>query len=383
MFEELVLLRACFVFMRCVSNSWFVCFSDLTCSPQVATTLQEVREGKRALLPSDPGSYFFPLAIWVSGPLHLAWNAFETSAKGTEVWESYRDFISAITAFLGHQGIRDRFREKCLGDADASERSHFFNWKHHVIDWKWEYMEEIFQQLSCSVGVFLLHYDARKMRQSGDTGDLIAIDRNCLKTIDEAQQHRLYYMALAEAHALFSREVGKFARWFGGCPCHDHIWCQDISDEAKNKLFVKEIGVTSGVKECIWRGRRGSELARGHWKTLLDTFRAATSTTLQHRLVPLPAAERARVTHALEIMKTTWREELSAKLRYWDELPHALLGVWPNDSKSKEMAQKALQKWELISGTDKEKHMHRVTYRLLHPQSGTNFHSMLKTVVVQ
>eukprot|EP00972_Heterocapsa_arctica_P024239 3574868-Heterocapsa_arctica.AAC.1 len=121
-------------------------------------------------------------------------------------------------------------------------------------------------------------------------------------------------MALAEAHALFSREVGKFARWFGGCPCHDWIWCQDINDVAKNKLFITEVGVASGVKECWMRGRRGSELARGVWKTLLDNFRAATSTTLQHRLVPLTTAERARVTHALETMKTTWREELSAKL---------------------------------------------------------------------
>eukprot|EP00972_Heterocapsa_arctica_P070561 10424163-Heterocapsa_arctica.AAC.1 len=48
-------------------HTLLVSFSDFTCPPQVASTLQEVREGVRALLLSDPESYFFPLAIWVSG----------------------------------------------------------------------------------------------------------------------------------------------------------------------------------------------------------------------------------------------------------------------------------------------------------------------------
>eukprot|EP00974_Lingulodinium_polyedra_P054131 5205112-Lingulodinium_polyedra.AAC.1 len=50
------------------------------------------------------------------------------------------------------------------------------------------------------------------------------------------------------------------------------------------KKFQKEVG--PGISECVWRGRRGSALARGHWRSLIAEVRSVTCSSgeLQRRL---------------------------------------------------------------------------------------------------
>ena len=68
----------------------------------------------RALMKmQDPGwdssplevDWLFPRALWVAGPLHQIWNAFETAIKASPRWNAFEVFLKAMLAFLGHTGI--------------------------------------------------------------------------------------------------------------------------------------------------------------------------------------------------------------------------------------------------------------------------------------
>ncbi len=314
----------------------------------------------------------------MSGPLHIVWNAFEAAVKCNPRWPAFKDLLSDILALLGNKGIRTRFIEKCLCDCPPEVRRLFWNWKHSIVDWKWEYMEEIFAKLSEALDTLLLHFDIVKMRASEEEArrEVTSIDPKCLRKLELAKQQRQSLIADAEAFNIFSKNVGRASRWFTGCKCHDHIWTADATEAAKAKMFAAEVG--AGVVSCIWKGRRGSELARGHWKVLAQSIREADSRTLQLRLTALPQEVQSSIVHGLDAMKCMWSEEMLAKFAYWSELPHCILGMWPHDSQSAAMARHALEKSKEFVGTEKERYMHRYAYRVVHPASPKPFLKMVE-----
>jgi hypothetical protein len=212
------------------------------------------------------------------------WNAFEAAVKRTLAWAEYKETLAAILGFLGHKGLRDRFLHTCFEGAGEAERRHFRGWKYKVVDWKWEYMEEAFARLALAMPVFLRRFDEEKLKKSIGHAQPEAgtIDPKCMVKIKEAQARSAVLCARTEAYAVLAGAVGREARWFGGCPCHDHIWTSGDSPERQRAQFRREVG--EGVLECIWRGRRGSELARGRWRGMVSSVRDASSSELHVRV---------------------------------------------------------------------------------------------------
>ena len=134
-----------------VSKELFVTslfFQDLE---QVGRILDDHRAGRLELWGSRPEAFWFPNAILVTGPLHIIWNSFERCVTASPIWMSFKEILSAILSFLGHKGLREGFLRTCSSKADPGQRARFKNWKHTVIDWKWEYMEETFRKLSAII----------------------------------------------------------------------------------------------------------------------------------------------------------------------------------------------------------------------------------------
>ena len=234
----------------------------------VNQVLDDYKANKVPMLGSEPNAFFFPKAVLITGPMHILWNAFEQCVKRTASWPFFQEILSAILAFLGHRGLRERFLQTCFDEGMPGERAVFYNWKHKVVDWKWEYMEEVFAKVSAAISLFLSRFDEQKIKKPiGHVEAADTIDPNCLSKITKAKGDDLKVAALTESYSVFAKAVGHEARWFTGCRCHDHIWKQSVSDLAKTRLFRKEMD--GDIEECIWRGRRGSELARGYWRQMV------------------------------------------------------------------------------------------------------------------
>ena len=195
-------------------------------------------------------------------------------------WEGFQEFVSAALAFFGNKGVRQRFVDLCMSNASQEEKRSITGMKHKVVDWKWGYMEESLIQLSDAVHV-LKYLDVPKLKRPvghAIEDPTVAINMKCIQVLEEAQKSLDVISCRCEAIAVFSHVVGSISRWFTGCRCHDYIWTQPTSDDAKQKQCVRN----TGLGKCVWRGRRASELARGYWRQLLSRIR---SLALCRRLV--------------------------------------------------------------------------------------------------
>ena len=245
-----------------------------------------------------------------------------------------------------------------------------------MVDWKWEYMETAFANLSPLVNTFLEKFDEKALKapvgQNAEQAD--GIDPKCIAKIAAAKGSRLRFSALVEAYSTFARVCGREVRWFTGCKCHDHIWADNKkSDASKLHLLQRELGPQGPkVQTCIWRGRRGSELARGHWRGMLSRMQAATSKELHRRLTILEPDQRAAVLHSFQALRNKWTEEVGSKFSYWSELPHLVLGMYPEDAQGQEVAREVVAKAP-AAGSE----MHRLTYRWLLSET-PNFSNMIR-----
>ncbi len=130
----------------------------------VEQVLTEYRAGRLELLPSKPENWLFPRLVGVTGPLHIAWNAYETAVKGSAKWDEHETFLRSVLYFLGTKATNQIFLDKCV--PELAERRLFRGWKHHVIDWKWEYMEEAYQKLVKAIDCFFRRFDAKKFLEN-------------------------------------------------------------------------------------------------------------------------------------------------------------------------------------------------------------------------
>ena len=111
---------------------------------QIQQILTQVRTGQRQMLATKPDSYFFPVLLLITGPMHILWNSFETAIKMTKGWQSYKPFLAAVLSVLGNRGQRERYMNQCVpaGAMTPAERKELYNWPYKLIEWNWHYMEE-------------------------------------------------------------------------------------------------------------------------------------------------------------------------------------------------------------------------------------------------
>ena len=316
---------------------------------EVNSVLDRCQQGLLELEAADPDLYFFPRSLAATDPMHAIWNSFETAIKavGTVdecIWATYVVQLRGILAFLGHRGRRQRWLSSRSLPEDAARA--FAAWRYRLVDWKWQYMNDMWGTLSSTGEICLGNVDIEELKKPIDSNDdrEEALDNASMNAIAVAAEDKDYYMTLTEAYFVFSQSVNRAHAWFTGCPCHDHIWMSDQSPEAKQAQFEAE----TGCKGCWRRGRRGSELARGYARKICQDVMGANSNRLQRRLRVLDPDRRIGLFHSLERMKRSWTEEIAAKLLYWERLPTLVLGVWPHDDQSQVIASRCVSEWNSL-----------------------------------
>ena len=162
---------------------------------KVQDALLQVATGKLRLLGSDPDAFLFPRMLLVTGPLHIVWNSFESACKANPTWPAMKDFLSGVMSVLGHKGLKQRFLEVCMHGSTPEERRLCYGWKFHMVDWKWGYMEKMFELLAAFAPVFLARFDPIAMKKNvghaDATGSHVTMDMNAVESIKKAQAKRV------------------------------------------------------------------------------------------------------------------------------------------------------------------------------------------------
>jgi len=118
---------------------------------QVRRALQQLASGEVKLIGSNPEAYLFPCMLFVTGPMHILWNAYETSCTAITRGQKFSDLLGGVLAMLGHKGTRDRFLDVCMKDSTPYKAAAWLETK-----------------LSMEVGVYGEHVrEAESCRPSG------------------------------------------------------------------------------------------------------------------------------------------------------------------------------------------------------------------------
>ena len=311
----------------------------------------------------ESSTYFFPRALGFTDPMHMVWNAFEAAIKSLPEWPSYEERLRGCLAFLGHRGRRQTFLETQV--LESSERQLFHGWKFKLVDWKWQYLADMWRRFSAVAPLLLQRLSVEQIRKPVSEGDgrVSALDPGALQAIESALGDQPTFLALTECFNIFAQAVNRQHLWLTGCGCHDYFWTSKCSDAAKARILKPDLGC-----ETCWRnGRRSSELARGHVHRLLADVRQADSAELQRRISKCPPEKRELVIHGLSQMKRSWTEEFGEKLKCVEELPLVLAGLWPQDAGAQPVAKRIVQAWQGVQERGEVQRQHRVTLDFLVP----------------
>ena len=216
--------------------------------------------------PDKPQDFLFPAMVAVTGPLHQLFNALERHIKDLPDWAVHEAYLRAVLQVLGSRSLRMRFVETCLESAPL--KAMFAHWQWRLVDWKWEYMEDMWLHLDPILKHFLVALDIDKLKKSvtpadaGDASDVV-IDRKCLDTLASAKRDVDNFAMQCHVFAAVSRSVGREARWFTGCRCHDHIWTLQKTWPEKKKCSWSPSTTTTMIAHGGTAEHRSSRAAIG------------------------------------------------------------------------------------------------------------------------
>lgn len=110
-------------------------------------------------------------------------------------------------------------------------------------------------------------------------GGLGSIDAQIIGKADEFLRFPCV-REITEGLRIIAAIMNEFASWLEGCPCHS----QALLAGGSQRMEVR----------CVWKGRRGRELACGAAQPFFDRLRHPSSDELTAMLSLLPSDQRAR-----------------------------------------------------------------------------------------
>lgn len=300
-------------------------------APYVAdTNLDGLRESINGILsqevtPSSADGYLLPNNVTATDTLHIIFWGLANAVKTLPSWKTTETHLRNIVTFLNNKPLRTRFRQQCCPDHATSNAFKF--WSKQYIDWEFEFLEETIAPLMPLIPLLLRFYIVANMRapdaavDDGNDAEARAEEREKNSKLVKLVSEALSYPnldGLLECLLMVAYACGVQARWAEGCPCHEHIWTRKINFAAKMRAFVEE----TGLPFCVFKGRRGTELALGYVSRRMVPFlRDFRSDRFSAILLASDAVARTELLSMESTLKCRMIELVLSKFGYWEEPP--------------------------------------------------------------
>ena len=303
-------------------------------------------------------------ALDVAGAMHALSNASKAMLTAMPNYESFFfPLLNALVRFLHAPWQRSRFCELCLTGPLEPLRGLFKTFSLTIVQWRWLTLTAVIPEL-------LLRQNALEAAWSPDLMGVKVQDAGNDNGEGEAAADRFAPMQWDLVHqAIKSREfwawlhmlevltriLSYLESWFFDCPCHaEEVNLEDcllvLSGLTRQVEGVRK-DLQARKHSCVFRGRRGPEIASGDLLCVLDHMLAAAN----HRvtLVVLPACDsesQGRIVADFEAAKQHLLFHLRVQFSSWSHLPRVLLGVHHLDeAKARQCAVSALTQWRNMS----------------------------------
>ena len=291
---------------------------------------------------SAQSHYLFPNCLFMPGHLHLLFNALEEAVKSSSIWGSrFETCLRSLVAVLKNKGLRTRMEAMCFKDATDVHRHMFRNFRKQHLDWRWESLGELLDELVPLLPVLVKYWGKEKMVHGLDecpwVGDIEVLNVN---NADEILK-KPYLETILELLRVSCHHVNTWASWLEGCQCHEHIW----TDGATRNSQLKRLWNECSLRKCMRKGCRGPEMATFALDMWLERLRTANSDKLTLLLLQLPEGPRGWLVDKLQFIRESIYETYSAKFEMWRHLPYMLLGLAADKDKAKQIGKSARAEW--------------------------------------
>ncbi|CAK0867379.1 unnamed protein product, partial [Prorocentrum cordatum] len=273
-------------------------------------------DGKYAAL--DPRSWLWPFVLFVTGHLHLLFNALEEACKQVSVATGFFSNLATMCKFSGDSGMREKFQKHCcIGRACAGKFNHFAN---HRIDWRWEFMSPAIIAVMAVWHDVCDNFNAAVMAAS-ETGRL---DRKILDEVARVVGDRWAFAAVAEMFRMFAAIVEKYASRLEGCECHSWIWKR----KRKHSSKLNDLGGLTGFKHCVWKGRQAAWWVAVGLDQMLSDLANPVSKDLDAILSRVDLARKTEILKWVKEMSGMLIEIARQKMQFWRHFPWLVVGVF-------------------------------------------------------
>ncbi len=325
----------------------------------------------------SPAPRVFPVALAVSGMLHILDNLTHDLHAALRHWSVLRGQIRVLAAFLCDRSRRELFVASCLRKSPfRSCESRFLKGARlkKPYDKRWGSTAEFMKQalpwlpmLRCAWGpTTFKKATARRGDAEADVPDGWHADE-----FDEAEFSKVLRSSLFEAYVrvilAVENVVTGLRQWSESCPCH--YLPASLPDARRRRVHA--LGIT---QNCAMAGKRAPEMAVGRLAAVFPELAdiAFGEVLVDARLV-LSKEDLALLAADLEHARAHFETVLRAKLSFWNELPWKLAGLASHDPLAvQDTARHAIESFDATPLALQHMH-HPLTLRFLGSAEGNVF----------
>ena len=185
---------------------------------------QSVRNLEVALSSEESRSvYMFPNCLLMPGHQHILMNGLEEAVKKSAMWNTeFYNGLEELVRVLNQRQLRQRFVATCMGDATASERKTLGTFTKQHLDWRWESLGFLCNELIPVLPILLKYWDLKKI--SGEASETLGTINVAVITAADKFLQRKWLEPCLEILRSVGGIVNQWSSWLEGCACHEDIW---------------------------------------------------------------------------------------------------------------------------------------------------------------
>lgn len=216
----------------------------------LGSVLQRLSEG--AEFSESTEGFLYPACLFIPGHLHLVYNSLQAAVEKEPAWGEMLRLLRGVNSFLKDLSLRQRCRMTCFRNAPPPHSNVLATYKSSDLDWKWEFLTRLLEQVVEIMPVLQLYWDLPTMLKGA------SITAACLQVTDSALRSP-GFLAKARILLKFSKAVDLAIGKIEGCPCHQEVW-------RKRKRWAdrqSDFAASTGTATCPWKGCWGAHMALG------------------------------------------------------------------------------------------------------------------------
>jgi hypothetical protein len=180
---------------------------------EIGAVVAGLRTGNISLTSEQAiNTHLFPFSFDQLGLLHIFFNPLEEATNEVEEWPAAEKQLKAMAKLVGDHSYKERLLEKGMQTATREERYTIHAYEGHILDWRWEHLEEVLAQMVFVIPILVTYFKA----------DLFTEEGSLIKTVMEALACG-FLPLFCEMMLVVCGAIGREARWLEGCFCHEEV----------------------------------------------------------------------------------------------------------------------------------------------------------------